>query len=1538
MRLFAVVFGLSFILFGCGEDDPQTVDEACKNITCEAGVCAAGECVNPTFCDDSQTCIDGFVCDENKCNIEVVELCLDVECPAGECSKTTGECVNKSVCDRDTPTDCIDGFACYDQTCQDEATICAEVDCSRGVCDFTLAECVNPAICENDVQCLSGSFCNADNNCEENKCDLNGVDCPRGECNPRTGLCEDASICATLDDCSDGSYCVGTECTPIDEACVACTGNQVCTPNVNRVTCSESPDGCLNALDCMDARTCNQGVCGDPVACVPDANEPNDVGTPTVWVDVATQDSINGSLCQGDSDYFLYNTRDSPLFTGTLLVSLKVNPQNVGNGDFSIELLKNNVSIGTQNSNGASTVELRHPVTAVDVGEFVVKVTDSSLNVTGIEYELFINLVDMEADNACQNATPIVNGSASGDTTTSMSTSLEQSCAPAGVKRESIFTLEVLAKSEVTLAVAQLNSTISIRSSCGIDQSEISCSTATNELTTILDPGTYFVLVEAVDADGAFGVAAIQKPIVCTPGANRCVDADNGETCNAAGTGYDAFGCNGDGCDMGTGFCVRPAGDVCSIAIDATAGFDSTIDFGSLSGDYLSGVCGSTFASEGMDTTFMVDLPPNNRVDVNATHSSFTSLSVMIVNDCNNIDQTCLASDTGSTSDAGYVNSSAQNETVFIIVDSSSSFSGSADIKIETSPIICTPNSSVCVGNDIDLCDDRGTSSTITGCAYGCDPQTNTCNPALNDVCSAAFDVTAGGTFNGTLSDYTDDYEPDSCISFGAPGPDAVWSVNAVAGQILTASMTGGFDASLYVVSDCSDIAGTCGAGSDSGAVETINYAIPTTGTYYIITDAFLASASGTFSLTVDLVTPICTPGTKMCAGNNLETCRADGSGFDTEMCPGSCDTLANECSGNSCASPVVITTAGQYTGDTGLFTDEYDPSAASCVNRAPGNDVIYQINGTPGDVITATMTSSFDAVIYAVSDCSDLNTCVAGQDSGNPESITFVLPATGSMFVMADSYTTSANGAYTLDVTIQTPDCLNPGQPVQCLDAMTLEYCDAQGFLQTYACACSGAACAQPTGDVCADVVTVFDQTMVSSSYGDFTPTYNPVSCPNGISDLDGPDAVYAIDLAPNSILTVDLSSTVFGRSMYVTSDCSDANSCLRGAGTGSQDQLVYHTAQGGRHYVHIDTSSNTTTSAFTALFSVTNGVCQPGESICDPNTNQTTTCSADGSQITSIVDCIAGCATPNACGGPVTPNDTCASAYNITAPISFVEDLDRFTDAINPGSASCFGRTTAGEDVVYSVNLPANTVVDVTVDGSARHTVAIVSDCTMPGTTCLAQGEEFGETRAIYAASNGPENVFVIIDHATNPSNLMDVSFDLRPQECMLGTETCISGTTREYCNEFYELKTETCSFGCNAGVCEPPTNDLCGGAIDATAGGTFTEEISNYADDYNQNNAASSCTGFSTAGPEGVWSVNAVAGQVLTATMDAANFDAALYVSTDCMMIDDSCVEGSDSGSRATESISYTIPTDGVYYIVADAFTSSPTGTFTITIGLN
>lgn len=1541
--LFALFFTL---LTACGDDKKN--EDKCLNITCEVGVCLEGECANPEICDASSLCLEGFDCESEVCVAQEIDKCKNTECPRGICSKDSGECVNKTVCEQDAEIDCLAGFVCYGQTCQDENTICAELDCLRGVCVFENIACENGEMCASDMECLEGFFCNDEKACEQNRCDADMVQCDRGVCNKKTGACEDKDTCSREEECVDGKYCIGNTCTPIEEACSSCTGNQVCKYGSLRTTCEESMDACTNGFDCLGDRVCVNNMCADPSACIPDLNEPNnDAMTATSWKDIANAGAIHGSLCKGDADFYLYNTRDSDLFSGTLVVTLSIKNQDLGNGSFTIDLLKNGLSVANVTSSNTKNIELRHQIAALNVGEFTIKISDKDLGPAGLEYDLFISLLSPETDQACQNSIPIMGMKATGNTHNSQSTALRPSCAANDTRRESVFHFDLTVPTEVELSVVSFHTTISLRSVCSVDESEYACTTSGNTLVQSLAPGRYFVIVEGVEIDREFDLFLKKTPIICRAGEQKCTAADTGETCNTRGVAYEPFSCNGDGCDMATGFCSRAEGDICVKAQDATQGFRGTLDLSAYRDDYQSSTCGTTTTTAGKDYTYFVDLPPNTRLDAKVDHNSFDSMALLLVRNCGQIDTTCIAEDTGYTSKVAYINTSTQIERIYIIVDSRSSFSKTVNVEISVKSLICVPNAEVCNGTLLEICNDTGTSMMSVDCLNGCDATLNQCVPAMNNLCVDAIDVSSGGTFTGSMGDYTNNYEANACTnSHRSKGPEGVWFVNALAGQILNVTLTGlGLDSSLYVVSDCANIDATCLGGSDHATVESVNVLIPTDGVYYIMTDTFSNTASGNFVLTVELVTPVCAPGTVVCNNaNGIDTCRSDGTGYDASPCPSGCDPVSNSCLGDSCGSAIVINASGQYTGDTTTFSNTYDPGRNGCTGyQAFGNDIAYNILGNPGDIVDLTLTATFDTSIYAVTDCLNLTTCLQGSDKGNPENIKVAIPASGSIFVMVDTYSTNSKGSFTLDVLIQAPQCTIQGTPIQCTDAMTLEYCGEFGLIETYSCACTGGLCDTPKGDICADVVTVTDQTVVNGSFSDFGDHSNPNSgsCPNLTKDYDGKDAVYVVDLPPNTILSVDVQTTAPGAAIYVTSDCTNENNtCVWGS---TEDRVEYYSELGGQYFVHLDTTANSTL-PFTLTFGIRGGVCQPGSSVCYPNVLQAVYCNADGSQIEKVVDCLGGtCANAFECGGPVQANDTCLTPYIVSAPISYVEDLSRFTDTINPGASSCFGYSTPGPDVIYSVVVPANVVLDVMIDSprSTRNTIAIVEDCTMPGTTCVAQSSAYGRsTRAVYAAAVD-KNVFVIVDHGNNPPDEMGVSIDLRPQECISGEKICMDPNTRQYCDAFFSFVSESCSFGCTAGDCNTPMNDQCGGALDVGMGGVFNENIENFTNDYDQaDNMVASCTGFSSKGPDGVWSIQATTGQVLTLSLNTTGYDGSLYISTDCATLVDSCVSGSDSSAGSgtgTETISYTIPADGIYFITADSYSSTPTGTLELNIQL-
>lgn len=125
------------------------------------------------------------------------------------------------------------------------------------------------------------------------------------------------------------------------------------------------------------------------------------------------------------------------------------------------------------------------------------------------------------------------------------------------------------------------------------------------------------------------------------------------------------------------------------------------------------------------------------------------------------------------------------------------------------------------------------------------------CEPSLpaNDTCDTAVDIPRCTTFSasGTTMGMNDDYTPsdlpsgDGCTGRWAHGPDVVYRIDMLIGDVLTATYTAtDSDGSLYLIEDCEDAQGSCVVGSDHdewGGTETISWTAPADQTYYLICD-----------------------------------------------------------------------------------------------------------------------------------------------------------------------------------------------------------------------------------------------------------------------------------------------------------------------------------------------------------------------------------------------------------------------------------------------------------------------------------------------------------------------------------------------------------------------------------------------------------------------------------------------------------------------------------------------------------------------------
>jgi hypothetical protein len=194
------------------------------------------------------------------------------------------------------------------------------------------------------------------------------------------------------------------------------------------------------------------------------------------------------------------------------------------------------------------------------------------------------------------------------------------------------------------------------------------------------------------------------------------------------------------------------------------------------------------------------------------------------------------------------------------------------------------------------------------------------------------------------------------------------------------------------------------------------NFVLPSTGNYDIKVRGYNGSSAGPYSLFVTTPPP-----------------------------PPENDTCAN-------GLPIERCTAGSLNGDLSLARNDYSPTNNCTGFTANGKDVVYTLGLQAGDAVDLYyIQDCCDASFYILTDCGNMNSCVAGADAGvtgDPETINYVAPSTGTYYLILDTYGTDTGGAWTLDYNIscQGPPsgaCCVPGADCQ---VVTQEVCERLG------------------------------------------------------------------------------------------------------------------------------------------------------------------------------------------------------------------------------------------------------------------------------------------------------------------------------------------------------------------------------------------------------------------------------------------------------------------------------------------------------------
>lgn len=1563
------VEGSCIATFGCGDDG-----------SCDRGVCEEGACVNPNRCDVDGDCVPGFGCDGDQC---IEDQCDLVDCARGVCEKSSGECVNSAVCTVETQeSDCVDGYVCYDQSCADEDTVCGDLQCDRGVCGFEEQACVNAEMCASDMECLQGYFCDDGGQCQQNVCDANGTDCSRGVCDPTTGECINADTCTAFDECTDGFFCIDDTCTDAMVACEVCAGNQVCDYDDTAldVACTENPDGCTTSIDCLDGRTCQDGTCDTPQPCADDDYEPNDSqGAATDYLAESTGGPLNASICQTDADWFAYDVTEDPDFTGTLVVVVTLPASQVGIGELGLELLDpDGAQAGTTTlAAGEQSARLEYTVGNIDQGVYHLAVTEESdVGAGGVDYDVFIDLVEQNAAAACANASPL-DPDGSGDTSMSMSNSLGSACTFDAGATEDVWSLELTQGSYVTVTLDSdgWDGVVSLRSQCEADASEVACANdtlgaGTETVGAAVDAGTYFVVVQgnAGSESGPYTLTTSTEPTICTDADNDCADATTAMVCNAQGTAFETENCT-LGCDMATGSCIREQGDVCSTAIDATGGYQGTINLGALRNDYdpASVACvPDSFGDSvtvGPDAVFSITLGNDEVLYAQADPVGFDDVSLYVVDDCADVTNACINGvnddEFSGPEELVYQNTSGAAQDLWLMLDSEDLSTSDVDVDILTGPIVCTTGDQRCSGDDLETCNVAGTGYDARTCNFGCDTNTVDCVPPPNDQCDAgAIDVSAGGQFTGTIDDYNNDYsDPSVCTGFSANGGDAIYSLTGNVGDIVSVSMDADFDAALYATTDCGDLFSTCLAGDDSGNPEEIEFVIDTTDTIFIVADAFSSGGTGDYTLDVSVRAPDCTnygqPVMCQADGMTLQYCNDLGEYADY-TCASTCSGAACDMpTGDRCFDAVTLASTDTFTGSFTDYSADLDPGVGGCILddglTQPGPDAVFEITLNGGDLLTADLTTTaFGASMYMLTDCGDpAGSCAWA--APRADQMEFYAPTSDTYYLVVDTTSFSASEDFTLDVSTQAGFACQPGA-VSCDDNTgTLNVCNDAGTSVDGVINCANGCrpsgyCNPPTTapDTCADATLVNGPVRFFESHGRFADDYDPGAAANNcnLDDTDGPDFVYEVPVVANQVIDVsvdDLGATG-DPTIYFATDCTDiGNTCLGSATDISTVRAGYIATADETVLVFIDHSTASDSPVLVDI-DVRAAQCAAGSKSC-LGADQREYCNQFGELVTE--DCFFGC-TAGDCDAPT--NDTCTTPFDISGGGTFTIDIDGYTDDYDPASGgnSCTGFSAEGPDAIFQFTGQENEIVDLKLISDNYDASLYVTTTCSDVSTCLAGADNVfsSGTEELQFVVPSTGDYYVIADaFSTTPSGTFTLEFSSQAPICTPDEATCDgAGQNVDVCNG---LGLSTTSVMCDAQGCTPGESfcttrdgDRCVEAIDATAGGTFNDDYSSFSNDYSDTAA---CTGFGSPGTDAVYAVDLTAGQMVTADLDAGTVDSSLYIVRSCVSIADSCLDGDDVGGT-NEQVTYTATDAETVFIVVDAFDAATSGAYTLDIAIN
>ena len=1031
--------------------------------------------------------------------------------------------------------------------------------------------------------------------------------------------------------------------------------------------------------------------------------------------------------------------------------------------------------------------------------------------------------------------------------------------------------------------------------------------------------------------------------------------------------------CGGDGCGGSCGSCDDPlavceagqcivpgAGDSCALPFTVTQlpfTFEANTanaepDFGVTSGQCQAGDSGS-YGGGSRDHVY--EFTPTDSGNFTVRLDSTFDAALYIGRTCEDIGSDCLyAIDDGLSNDIETFSLFlSSEETYYIIVDgwsSSSDLNGAYTLMVEVQDFGgCTPN---CTDKE---CGNNGCGGQCGICSVEgeiCGP-TGTCGPlGPGDSCDEPFALSAdslpivadGNTsfFENAMS-YGSGACPSDTGGGGGAGKDNVYTFTPTLSTNYKIVLDADFDASLYVVSDCTDVNASCLDGVDFP--EELTLFLDAGTTYYIVVDGWsdFSDNSGPYTLTVGLNNPDCV---QQCDG---AVCGDDGCGGLCGQCgPGTgCanGACADTSVGDSCASP--FTASGDLpivvSGNTSIYTNQMSYGSGACPSDsggggAAGKDHVYSFVAPEATNYFIELDAAFDASLYVVRDCEDVNaTCLDGVDF--PEELVLFLLAGESYTIVVDGWSDFSDNSGTYTLTI------DKHQPVDCTADCAGKTCGPNGCGGLCGL-CSGEDVCYPDGtcqplgggQTCSEPFTLEGALPVqASSDTSLTPqsafSYGSGACPSdsGGGGAAGKDHVYSFVPPADGNYHIDLDAS-FDAALYVASDCLDINgTCLDGVD--SPEELTLYLLGGQTYFIFVDGWSDSTdySGAYTLTVDVNNPTCTQQ---CDGIECGADSCGGLCGICGPGTGCASGICVDTALG------DTCEMAFEVST-FPFVATGSTTLAAADYGFTSCDGtigaKGAASRDHVYSATVPEDGDYVAELSSNFDAVLYVTTDCADIDAGCIGSSDTAitTGTEVVTGALIAGTKIFVIVDGYSTSSDLHG-DYTLTIKKCGCDGVDCGSD-----------------GCGNNCGAC--PDGSVCDATnmcIDASAGDTcgtawvidaipFLSPQQNTALAFNDYGYSTGVCPGETGGHGGsakdhVFSLTAATGGDYRITLQN-DYDSTLYVVTDCSDIDNTCLAGAEEYTSSTdEEVLVTLTQGQTVFIIVDGW-STAQGTYQLAVAL-